>query len=100
MMRAGNRPRQADISCRSSSRLSTSGESSPAWIRLVIATMASFMGDGLNAILVPLREENGVLGCINLVWVRQAIEIKDFVAEHLEDLQAAATEIVETYCTV
>lgn len=60
----------------------------------------AFFDDGLNAISVPLREEDGVLGCINLVWVRQAIEIEDFVAAHLKDLQAAAAEIVETYRTV
>lgn len=57
----------------------------------------SFFDDGLNAIAVPLRAPDAVLGCINLLWVRQAVKAEDFVAENLEHLLAAADKIVASY---
>lgn len=56
-----------------------------------------FFDDGLNAIAVPLRTPDAVLGCINLLWVRQAVTLDNFVAEHLEQLTAAAEEITTNY---
>ncbi len=57
----------------------------------------SFLDDGLNAIAVPLRAANGVLGCVNLLWVRPAVTVERFVADHLAALTDAADEIVSLY---
>jgi IclR family mhp operon transcriptional activator len=57
----------------------------------------TFFDDGLSAISVPIRVGEQVLGCVNLVWMRQAVPVEDFVANHLADLQAAADEIVAAY---
>lgn len=58
---------------------------------------SSFFDDGLNAIAVPLSTPDTVLGCINLLWVRQAVPTDRFVADNLDDLRAAADEIVTNY---
>ena len=57
----------------------------------------SFIDDGLNAIAVPLCAANSVLGCINLLWVRQAVPADRFIADHLSALTDAAEEIVSLY---
>lgn len=54
----------------------------------------NFFDDGLNAMAVPLQAGGIVLGCINLLWVRQAVPSEKFIAEHLDALHAAALEIV------
>lgn len=56
-----------------------------------------FFDDGLNAMAVPLRAQEAVLGCVNLVWMRKAVPIDDFIAAHLEGLRAAAAEIVDAF---
>lgn len=53
--------------------------------------------DGLNAISDPVRADDQVLGCVNLVWMRQAVPLANFVASHLSDLQAATAEIAAAY---
>jgi IclR family mhp operon transcriptional activator len=58
---------------------------------------SSFFDDGLNAIAVPLKAPDKVLGCINLLWVRQAVPAEQFIAENFEDLKSAAEEIVSSY---
>lgn len=58
---------------------------------------ASYFDDGLNAISVALQDEEQVLGCVNLVWMRQAVPIEEFVAENLGHLRAARDEIVSAY---
>lgn len=60
-------------------------------------TEGVFFDDGLNAIAVPLQTADAVLGCINLLWVRQAVPSEKFVADNLEDLRTAAEEIVTRY---
>lgn len=60
-------------------------------------TDGKFFDDGLNAIAVPLQTEDSVLGCINLLWVRQAVPSDKFVAENLDHLRIAADEIVTRY---
>ena len=57
----------------------------------------TFFDDGLSAISVPIRVGEQVLGCVNLVWMRQAVPVADFVANHLAELRAAADEIIAAY---
>ena len=57
----------------------------------------TFLDDGLSAISVPIKVGNQLLGCVNLVWIRQAVPVTDFVANHLAELQAAADEIIGAY---
>ena len=52
--------------------------------------------DGLAAIAVPLRDRARVHGSINILWIRTAFTVEEFAARYLDDLQAAATEIVES----
>jgi IclR family mhp operon transcriptional activator len=52
--------------------------------------------DGLAGIAVPLADRTRVHGVINIIWAKSAKEIEDMVRDHLADLQAAATEIVES----
>jgi IclR family mhp operon transcriptional activator len=52
--------------------------------------------DGLAGIAVPLAGRTRVHGVINIVWAKSAKEIDDMVRDHLTDLQAAASEIVES----
>ncbi|MEP4380061.1 MAG: helix-turn-helix domain-containing protein [Alphaproteobacteria bacterium] len=56
-----------------------------------------FFDDGLSAISIPVLAGDQVLGCVNLVWMRQAVPADAFVADHLADLRAAADEIVAAY---
>lgn len=46
---------------------------------------------------MALRSGETVLGCVNLVWMRQAVPIDEFVAENLGHLKAAGDEIVAAY---
>jgi IclR family mhp operon transcriptional activator len=50
--------------------------------------------DGLAAFAVPLRQEERVLGAINLVWLKKAYTIEHMINQHLSDLRGAAAEIV------
>jgi IclR family mhp operon transcriptional activator len=52
--------------------------------------------DGLAAIAVALRDRTRVHGSINILWIRTAFSVEEFAARHLADLQAAASEIVES----
>jgi DNA-binding IclR family transcriptional regulator len=51
--------------------------------------------DGLNGMAVPLLDRGRVHGVINIVWAKAAREVDDMVRDHLGDLKAAASEIVE-----
>ncbi len=53
--------------------------------------------DGLAAIAVPLLDRTRVLGSVNILWVKTAFTIEDFAARYLNDLQAAAREIVSSF---
>jgi IclR family mhp operon transcriptional activator len=50
--------------------------------------------DGLLSIAVPLGDGNRIIGAINMLWLRRAHTVEAFAAQHLPELQAAATEIV------
>jgi IclR family mhp operon transcriptional activator len=52
--------------------------------------------DGLVAIAVPLLDRGRVHGAINIIWPKSAHTIDETVRSHLADLQAAASEIVES----
>lgn len=52
--------------------------------------------DGLAAIAVPLLDRSKVHGSINILWIKAAFTVEEFAARHLGDLQAAASEIVES----
>jgi IclR family mhp operon transcriptional activator len=54
------------------------------------------MDDGLQAIAVPLLDRAKVHGSINVLWIRTAFTVDAFAARHLNDLQSAAAEIVES----
>src|SRR5713101_3860103 len=50
--------------------------------------------DGLAAIALPLLGRGRIHGSINIMWIKTALTVEEFAARHLEDLRAAATEIV------
>lgn len=52
--------------------------------------------DGLNGIAVPLLDRGRVHGVINIVWVKAARDVDVMVRDHLADLRAAASEIIES----
>ena len=52
--------------------------------------------DGLAGIAIPLQNGRRVYGSINILWIKTAFTIDQFAARHLEDLRAAAREIVTT----
>jgi IclR family mhp operon transcriptional activator len=54
------------------------------------------INDQLAAIAVPLLGRRRVYGSINLLWLKTAFTVADFAAQHLQDLQAAAREVVAT----
>lgn len=51
--------------------------------------------DGLAAIAVPLFDGTRAYGSINILWIKTAFTVEDFALHHLEELQAAAAEIVD-----
>ena len=51
--------------------------------------------DGLDAIAVPILQEQKVIGCLNVVWIRSALGLKDIVFRHLADLQSTSKAITE-----
>lgn len=53
--------------------------------------------DGLDAIAVPIRTGETVHGCINIVWIRSILSVKDVVGLHLADLQQTATAIAAAF---
>jgi len=52
--------------------------------------------DGLAAIAVALSGRARVYGAINLIWVKTALTVEEFVARHLVDLQDTAREIASS----
>jgi IclR family mhp operon transcriptional activator len=52
--------------------------------------------DGLAGIAVPLLDGSRVHGVINIIWVKAARSIDDMVRDHLADLRAAASDIVQS----
>ena len=48
--------------------------------------------DGRNSIAVPIIISGQVVASLNLTWTRRATTTSQIVAEHLEDLRAAAAE--------
>ena len=55
--------------------------------------------DGLAGIAVPLLDRARVHGSINILWIRTAMTVEECATRYLADLQAAATEIVESLRT-
>lgn len=55
--------------------------------------LRSEFDDGLEAVAVPIQLNEKILGCISLVWVRNAISIQSIVSEYLLDLQNTAMDI-------
>ncbi|WP_432695715.1 helix-turn-helix domain-containing protein [Marinobacterium sp. YM272] len=53
--------------------------------------------DGLSVIAVPVLNEQQLLGCITLLWVRDYMSEEQFAERHLAELQAAAREIAKRY---
>jgi IclR family mhp operon transcriptional activator len=51
--------------------------------------------DGLAGMVVPLLDGTKVHGTINILWIRTAFTIEEFASRYLDDLKAAAAEIVE-----
>jgi IclR family mhp operon transcriptional activator len=52
--------------------------------------------DGLAAIAVPLLDRTRVYGAINILWIKTAFTVEEFAARHLQDLQEAAADIVQS----
>lgn len=52
--------------------------------------------DGLAGIAVPLLDRARVHGSINILWIRTAMTIEECAARYLDDLKAAAAEIVKS----
>jgi IclR family mhp operon transcriptional activator len=52
--------------------------------------------DGLGGIAVPLLDCKKVHGCIALRWSRSSCSTEEFAARHLNELRAAADEIVHS----
>jgi IclR family mhp operon transcriptional activator len=52
------------------------------------------ISDGLAAIAVPLRGAKVLHGVINMIWLKPAYTIEAFASLHLNNLKAAADEIV------
>ena len=53
--------------------------------------------DGLDAIAVPIHGEGGLLGCVNIIWIRAILSRKEAVNRYLDDLQLTAEIIESTY---
>ena len=51
--------------------------------------------DGLDAIAVPIRRDDQVLACMNLVWPRKYKLKAKIVADHLDDMLETAQAIAE-----
>jgi IclR family mhp operon transcriptional activator len=49
--------------------------------------------DGLDAIAVPIRSGNSVLGCVNIVWIRSILPRRTVVDRHLVNLLETADRI-------
>jgi DNA-binding IclR family transcriptional regulator len=62
---------------------------------LIVGAYGRQTPDWLNGMAVPLLDRGRVHGVINIVWAKAARNVDDMVRDHLADLQAAATEIVE-----
>ena len=53
--------------------------------------------DGLDALAVALPYNGEVLGCINIAWLRKAVDLDSIKSNYLKPLQLAAREIVKKY---
>ena len=63
-------------------------------------TLWRAIADGLAGIAVPLLDGGRVHGVINVTWPKSVRIVEDTVRDCLGDLQAAATEIVDTLRSV
>jgi IclR family transcriptional regulator, mhp operon transcriptional activator len=61
--------------------------------------LRSSYDDGLQAIAVPIQIESKVIGCVSLVWVRQAATIEEIVEKLLLNLKETADKIKVAYAT-
>ena len=53
--------------------------------------------DGLDAIAVPIKHEEGLLGCVNITWIRSLLTQKEIVERHLCDLNDTAECISSSF---
>ena len=53
--------------------------------------------DGLDAIAVPIEHDEGLLGCVNITWIRSLLSQKDIVERHLRDLRDTAETISKSF---
>ena len=53
--------------------------------------------DGLDAIAVPIKHGQAVLGCVNIVWIRSLLSRKAIVDRHLPDLLEVAVRISSSF---
>jgi IclR family mhp operon transcriptional activator len=68
------------------------GARDPRWGGHITKPKSQF-DDGLSAIAVAIRNSGGVLGCINIVWIRRLVSQDEMVRRHLADLMDAAKRI-------
>ncbi len=58
-----------------------------------IGTFRTEYDDGLDAIAVPIGHDDGILGCLNITWIRSLLPQKEIVRRNLRDLKDAAGRI-------
>lgn len=66
------------------------------WGGHISASKADY-DDGLSAIAVPVMHEGKVLGCVNIVWIRNLLTQADMARRHLPQLTGAAAAIAQAY---
>lgn len=55
-----------------------------------INTFRNDYDDGLDAIAVPIKHEEGILGCVNITWIKSVLSQKEIVDRNLPDLKDTA----------
>lgn len=53
--------------------------------------------DGLDAIAVPIKHEDGILGCVNITWIKSVLSQKEIVDRNLPDLKGTADCIASLF---
>lgn len=53
--------------------------------------------DGLDAIAVPVQQKDKIIGCVNIVWIRSILAVRDIVSRHLDDLQRTSQAIAAAF---
>lgn len=53
--------------------------------------------DGLDAIAVPIFGQKGLLGCVNIIWIRSILSRNEAINRYLADLLSTADAIASAY---